>query len=347
MKLFTLFTTDERGARTCARRAPAHRDRRQASGQSPGVGRQGRARSRQGRRGRAEEEGRIAWWTVGTGLPHAQESAARRGGGARHARARDGRCAVRSARRPLATGETRGSPAIFQSRADPLLLDAAFLVPRTRARVVSGAAARESRALARHGYGAHRDRPVAAVFIRPGLTMARLPKRVLQPTVSAQVLGGAGYDGARPARQSAEQGVMLNGDVTLGVARHRPHLPAVVDAPVRRRPHLRRALSAGGRGQKRRSRSRRRAPAQATLVKSKSARGRQGAQASRAEAQSRRGDGGQRRQLRCAQGRDRAADEDANRRAAPQRAGARAKGGAPLRWNPEPRRCRNRSFSSC
>src|SRR6185436_4150002 len=49
---------------------------------------------------------RIAWWTVGIGLPRAQESAARRGGGARHSRARDGRCAVRSARRPLATGET-------------------------------------------------------------------------------------------------------------------------------------------------------------------------------------------------------------------------------------------------
>ena len=153
MKLFTIFTSDDRalehvraerrriaavvkrvanhqewGVRVVLDRdravAAAPRKKKAPAGRDDRVSPTSRARKRSATR----------WWSW------------------RRARARPWRrCTIGW---PRARGwRNGGSPSELPVQGGPLLLDAAFLVPRARAASFQALASRESRALARHGYG--------------------------------------------------------------------------------------------------------------------------------------------------------------------------------------------------
>jgi len=154
MKLFTLFTSDERAL------AHMRHDQRRIEGLvrrladhvewgvrvvlNP-AGRDGKAKTRadvtQSRPGRAG----IAYLNA----KRAQRDAARKRAG--HARATAAALYRKLSRRSRAA--KRRAPGELPAHGGPLLLDAAFLVPRAESRAFSAAARREQRELGRHGYG--------------------------------------------------------------------------------------------------------------------------------------------------------------------------------------------------
>jgi hypothetical protein len=156
MKLFTLFTSDDRAlahvrsgrARiaAAAKRVANHhewgvrviQDRLRPAGPT----------TSEARRSRAGSNGRPS------GIAYLTRKKAQRDAGlerASHARATVAALYHRLAAR--ATLARRKAPRELPVQGGPLLLDAAFLVPRRRARSFQSLAAREARSLARLGYG--------------------------------------------------------------------------------------------------------------------------------------------------------------------------------------------------
>src|SRR4029077_14236125 len=68
------------------------------------------------------------------------------------------------------------------------------------------------------GVRPHRHRAVAALHVRAGLRMARSTKRQVGPMAAAQVLDAPESTLLDVLDHLLNKGVMLNGDVTLGVA---------------------------------------------------------------------------------------------------------------------------------
>jgi hypothetical protein len=154
MKLFTIFTSDDRALAhvrsertriaTAARRVANHQEwgvrvilDRAVTGAMPS----------NPRRGRGESNGRPS------GTAYLTRKKAQRDAGlerARHARAAIAALYDRLAAR--ATLARRKAPRDLPVQGGPLLLDAAFLVPRRRARSFQSFAAREAGSLARSGY---------------------------------------------------------------------------------------------------------------------------------------------------------------------------------------------------
>jgi hypothetical protein len=150
MKLFTLFTSDDRAL------AYVRRDRVRVESLVRRVGnhhewgvrvvlaRQAPARSRTIARTPRVTRSGLAYLT----LKKAQRDAAVE----RARRARETVAALYDRLAERSRAARRRSAAEFPREGAPLLLDAAFLVPRPQSRSFSAVVARESRALARHGY---------------------------------------------------------------------------------------------------------------------------------------------------------------------------------------------------
>ena len=150
MKLFTIYTSDDRAI------ADASRDRTRIDALVKRVGghdefgirvvlHRAKAACRAAPGGAKKTASGIAYLT----RKKAQRDAATE----RTAHARDTVADLydRLARR--ARLARRRAPGELPVEGGPLLLDAAFLVPRAKAKTFRGAVAREARALARHGYG--------------------------------------------------------------------------------------------------------------------------------------------------------------------------------------------------
>ena len=156
MKLFTIFTNDRRALEQ------VRGDRRRISGVIKRVARQqefgirvvlDRAAAVRRRRGASRRSGARAS-TNATGAGYLARKKAERDAAtelAEHARETVAALYDRLASR--ARQAKRRSATEPPADAGPLLLDAAFLVPRARARAFRAQAAREARALAKDGYG--------------------------------------------------------------------------------------------------------------------------------------------------------------------------------------------------
>jgi hypothetical protein len=153
MKLFTIFTTDDRAVAyvRAERQRIAAVVQRVANHQEWGVrvvlDRAHAARTATKKKGNAAARGQ-------TGVAYLTQKKAQRDSVhelAAHAQETVSALYDRlSARSRLAK---RRSASELPAQGGPLLLDAAFLVPRTRSTAFQALAERESRALARHGYG--------------------------------------------------------------------------------------------------------------------------------------------------------------------------------------------------
>jgi gas vesicle protein GvpL/GvpF len=153
MKLFTLFTSDERAlAHVRGDRARiAAAAKRVANHHEWGV-RVVFDRTRAGPP--AAKAGARAGNGLPSGLAYLARKKAQRDAVQERARhARETVTALYERLSSRATLARRKAPAELPVQGGPLLLDAAFLVPRGRARAFQSLAAREAKALARHGYG--------------------------------------------------------------------------------------------------------------------------------------------------------------------------------------------------
>jgi hypothetical protein len=152
MKLFTLFTSDERAlAHVRGERARiAAAARRVANHQEWGVRVIFDRTRAAGSAAPAKAAQRTGNGSAASGVAYLTRKKAQRD--AVHERAEHARetVATLSSRATIAR---RKAPGELPVQGGPLLLDAAFLVPRGRARAFQSLAAREARTLARHGYG--------------------------------------------------------------------------------------------------------------------------------------------------------------------------------------------------
>jgi len=149
MKLFTIFKSDERAFEHVRSQRARIAALVKACRESAGVGYPGSARSHARRA--ATKASTAAARTGASYL--AQKKAQRDGAKELASRARDTVAAVFDRLAARASDAKRRSASELPAQGGPLLLDAAFLVPRARAAAFKTLAARESKALARHGYG--------------------------------------------------------------------------------------------------------------------------------------------------------------------------------------------------
>lgn len=157
MKLFTVFTSDDRALADVrgARRRIAAAARRVAHHHEWGVRVMfDPSRATAARLRRSAPSVRAASDGNASGVAYLTRKKAQRDAGierTEHARATVAALYDRLAAR--ATVAKRKAPRDLPVPGGPLLLDAAFLVPRTRSDAFRSLSAREARALARHGYG--------------------------------------------------------------------------------------------------------------------------------------------------------------------------------------------------
>ena len=235
MKLFTIFTTDERALEHVrAQRARiATLVKRVANQQEWGVR---VVLDRTLGRGRAEEE------DAGGGAAPArrylsQKKAQRDASQELASRARETVAdAVRSAGGALAATRSAASASELPAQGGPLLLDAAFLVPRARAATFKALAARESTRAGASGLrpdaSAARGRrtPSCRTDRWRAPSNRRCERHRRRPGARR-----ARVDAARSARQPAQQGRDGQRRRDARRRRHRSDLPAPVGAAVRRR----------------------------------------------------------------------------------------------------------------
>jgi len=149
MKLFTIFKSDERAFEDVRsqRARIAALVKRVANQQEWGI----RVVLDRARAAAAPKASTAAARTGASYL--AQKKAQRDAAKELASRARDTVAAVFDRLAARASDAKRRSASELPAQSGPLLLDAAFLVPRARAATFKTLAARESKALARHGYG--------------------------------------------------------------------------------------------------------------------------------------------------------------------------------------------------
>jgi hypothetical protein len=219
MKLFTIFTSDERAlehVRAERRRIAAVVQARRAIHQEWGVrvviDRDACGRCRSKKKPRRAAASGLAYL--------AQKKAQRDSSKELAANARETVAALYdSARRRNRAWRSGGWPASCRRR---VAAAARRGVPgAARARSASFRRWRRARraALARHGYGLTVQRAVAAVFLRPGLNVAeRQATAAPMPAIRRQVLDAPDSTVLDLLDNLLNKGVMLNGDITLGVA---------------------------------------------------------------------------------------------------------------------------------
>jgi hypothetical protein len=157
MKLFTIFTSDERAVAHVRgeRRRIAAAAKRVANHHEWGVRVVFDATHPAGaNRGTGIAATRAAGDGKPSGIAYLTRKKAQRDAGVERAeRARATVAALYDTLAARATLARRKAPGEFPVQGGPLLLDAAFLVPRARAKSFETLAARQAASLARHGYG--------------------------------------------------------------------------------------------------------------------------------------------------------------------------------------------------
>lgn len=157
MKLFTIFSSDERAAAhvRAERQRITAAARRVANHHEWGVRVMfDRAHAVDSAKAAAKTTARTRRTEEPSGLAYLARKKAQRDAGVERAeRARETVAALYDRLAARATVARRKAPGELPVQGGPLLLDAAFLVPRGRARAFRSLAAREAKALARSGYG--------------------------------------------------------------------------------------------------------------------------------------------------------------------------------------------------
>jgi hypothetical protein len=158
MKLFTIFTNDERAL------AYAHGDRQRIRGAAKRVANQhewgvrvilDRTRAVRARESTKRAAGRsTSASAASSGIAYLTHKKAQRDASAELAEhARETIAALYDRLASRSSAATRKAAAELPVESGPLLLDAAFLVPRSRAKSFQSLMAREAKSLAPHGYG--------------------------------------------------------------------------------------------------------------------------------------------------------------------------------------------------
>jgi len=129
----------------------------------------------------------------------------------------------------------RKAAAELPLKTGPLLLDAAFLVPRSRSKSFQSLVAREAKSLGRYGYAVTLTGPWPAVLIRAGVDRWPGRKRHGCPLSAERVLDAPESTVLDLLDHLLNKGVMAERGRHARRCRHRSHLPAAVIDPLRSR----------------------------------------------------------------------------------------------------------------